>query len=246
VKAFLLAAGEGRRLHRLTDSLPKCLVSIRGTPLLAIWLRLLEAHGITHALINVHHLHHKVVAFLASSPTPVRVSVVHEPELLGSAGTVLLNRGFVKDDDAFLIIYADTLTTIDLRKMISFHAGRCEPITMGVAPTDTPRQKGIVVIDSDDRVIEFAEKPAEPRSNMANAGIYVAGQRIFEAMPGALEKGRLLDFGSDVLPRLVPHVAAYAIREFLIDIGTPAAYELAQKTWPGLPSTRHERPDRHP
>ena len=46
MKAFLLAAGEGRRLRPLTERVPKCLVPIAGTPLLGIWLRLLESYGL--------------------------------------------------------------------------------------------------------------------------------------------------------------------------------------------------------
>ena len=198
MKAFLLAAGEGRRLRPLTDSVPKCLVPIRGTPLLAIWLQLLEIHGIAQVLINVHYLPDTVLAFLAASPTRLTVKAVHEPVLLGSAGTVLANRDFVEDEEAFLIIYADNLTTIDLRKLVRFHGARAEPVTIGVAPTDRPREKGIVVMDSDARVTAFVEKGAEPPSNLANAGIYVANQALFDWMPQSSRGERPLDFGHDV------------------------------------------------
>ena len=233
MKAFLLAAGEGRRLRPLTDSLPKCLVPIRGTPLLAIWLRLLEAHGITDVLVNVHHFHERITDFLSSCQTPVVVKTVHEPRLLGSAGTVLANRDFVATEESFLVLYADNLTAVDLRKMIAFHSGRSEALTLGVTPTDRPTEKGTVVIGSHGQVIEFAEKAAQPRSNLANAGIYVANQAVFEYLPRSLPAAGVLDFGYDVLPRMVPHVAAYRIDEFLMDIGTPEAYARAQEVWPG-------------
>ena len=69
MKAFLLAAGEGRRLRPLTDRVPKCLVPIGGTPLLGIWLRLLESHGVRGALLNTHYLADEVTAFLRTWPT---------------------------------------------------------------------------------------------------------------------------------------------------------------------------------
>ena len=234
MKAFLLAAGEGRRLRPLTDSVPKCLVPIRGTPLLAIWLRLLELHGITDVLVNLHHFHERVTDFLRSYQTAVVVTTVHEPRLLGSAGTVLANREFVGSEDPFLVLYADNLTTIDLRKMIGFHRGRPEALTLGVAPTDRPTEKGTVLIGSHGQVVEFAEKAAQPRSNLANAGIYVANQEVFEYLPGSVPAAGVLDFGYDVLPGMVPHVAAYRIDEFLMDIGTPEAYARAQEIWPGV------------
>lgn len=235
MKAFLLAAGEGRRLRPFTDSMPKCLVPIRRAPLLGIWLRLLETHGITRVLVNVHHFPDRVTAFLGSYPTSLTVETVYEPRLLGSAGTVRANRDFVRGEACFLILYADNLTTVDLGRMARFHRGRREPLTVGVVPTDRPTEKGTVLIGPHGQVVDFAEKAARPRSNLASAGIYVASQELFDHLPRAVPATGVLDFGYDVLPRLVPHVAAYRIEEFLTDIGTPEAYARAQDDWPGLP-----------
>ena len=234
MKAFLLAAGEGRRLRPLTETLPKCLVPIRGTPLLALWLQLLERGGITDVLINLHHAHARVVEFLDGYRTPIAVTTTHEPVLLGSAGTVRANRDFVRDESRFLVLYADNLTNVDLRRLIRFHDARDLPLTIGVVPTDRPKEKGTVVVDAQDRVLEFVEKSPQPRSDLANAGIYVAGQELFECLPAATPRSDVLDFGYDVLPRMIPRVSAYRIEEFLMDIGTPDGYALAQERWPGL------------
>jgi mannose-1-phosphate guanylyltransferase len=240
VKAFLLAAGEGRRLRPMTETLPKCLVPIRGVPLLGIWLRLLEQHGVSDVLVNVHHLHEQVAAFLAAWPGPVAIRAVHERRLLGSAGTVLSNREFVADDPRFLVIYADNLTSVDLSAMLRFHAARPETLALGVTPTDRPREKGTVVLGPGGEVLAFEEKAAEPRSNLANAGIYVTTPRLFEYMPSSLPATEALDFGFHVLPRMVPDLAAYRIEQYLVDIGTPEAYRDAQTQWPGLPGRERQ------
>jgi mannose-1-phosphate guanylyltransferase len=234
VKAFLLAAGEGRRLRPLTDTIPKCLVPIRGTPLLALWLALLERHGVTEVLLNLHHAHERVTEFLATHRTPIRVETVHEARLLGSAGTVAANRRFVDRERRFLIVYADNLTNVDLTKMISFHDRRSDSVTMGVVPTDKPSEKGTVVVGADGRVVEFAEKALRPRSNLANAGIYVAGQDLFSYLPSSIAEGEALDFGHHVFPRMTPDLGAYEIKDFLMDIGTPKSYAAGQTAWPGL------------
>jgi mannose-1-phosphate guanylyltransferase len=234
VKAFLLAAGEGRRLRPLTETLPKCLVPIRGEPLLGLWLRLLERHGVTEVLVNVHYLHEQVTSFLRAWPGPVKVRAVHEPALLGSAGTVLANRAFVEGEPRFLVLYADNLTNVDLSAMLRFHESRPETLTIGVTPTDRPREKGTVVLGASGEVVAFEEKTPEPRSNLANAGIYVTGPRLYDYLPAAVPAGGVLDFGFDVLPRMVPDVAAWRIDQYLVDIGTHAAYDRAQGEWPGL------------
>jgi len=251
MKAFVLAAGESRRLRPLTDTLPKCLVPIDGIPLLALWLDLLERHGVTDVLINMHHAHERLVDYIESAPTTARVTLVHERTLLGSAGTVLANRAFVAGDRRFLVIYADVLTRVDLSRMIRFHDERHTVLTMGVTPTDRPQEKGTVVLDRDGRVLAFEEKAPQPQSNLANAGIYVANQTLFDYMPTTLPVGEPLDFGHHVLPGMVPNLSAYRIEEFLLDIGTPEAYELAQTLWPETAAAQtrrastHDRPESH-
>ena len=207
---------------------------IRGVPLLAIWFQLLERHGVNEVLVNLHHAPEAVSEFLRTHRTSIAVATVHETRLLGSAGTVLANRGFVAGERRFLILYADNLTNVNLQRMTQFHDERQDPLTIGVVPTDTPQEKGTVVVDADARVLEFAEKANQPRSNLANAGIYVANQDLFGYFPPSFHNGDALDFGYHVLPRMVPRVAAYRIDEFLMDIGTPENYELGQARWPGL------------
>jgi mannose-1-phosphate guanylyltransferase len=60
MKAILLAAGLGTRLRPITNFIPKCLVPICCKPLLYWWIKLLEQHGITDVLINLHYLPRKV------------------------------------------------------------------------------------------------------------------------------------------------------------------------------------------
>ncbi|MGE0464039.1 MAG: NDP-sugar synthase [Vicinamibacterales bacterium] len=230
MKAFLLAAGEGRRLRPLTDRIPKCLVPIDGTPLLGIWLKLLESHGVRAVLVNTHHLAGEVESFLRAWPTSMEVATVHEPRLLGSAGTVQANRDFVAGQNAFLVIYADNLSTLDIGRMARFHASRPEPVTIGVVPTDRPREKGTVVVDPEWRILAFDEKVEHPRSNLSNAGVYVASAALFDEL-NAARPADVLDFGFHVLPRMVPRLAAYPITELMMDIGTPEAYEQAQSAW---------------
>lgn len=233
MKAFLLAAGEGRRLRPLTDRVPKCLVPIAGAPLLGIWLRLLEAHGVTAALVNTHYRAAEVDTFVASWPTTMSVVTAFEPVLLGSAGTVLANREFIAGDEHFLIIYADNLSNLDVGRMTRYHAGRSEPLTVGIVPTDRPREKGTVVVDAAGRIVSFEEKAERPRSNLSNAGVYVASATLFDDLRALAVPGGF-DFGHHVLPRLVPRLAAYPIHEFMMDVGTHDAYARAQLEWPAV------------
>ena len=91
MRAILLAAGYGTRLRPLTNTIPKCLVPIKGVPLLQIWLERLTNAGIGPFLINTHYLPKEVEGFAESSRYRDQVTLVHEPELLGTAGTLIAN-----------------------------------------------------------------------------------------------------------------------------------------------------------
>jgi mannose-1-phosphate guanylyltransferase len=230
MKAFLLAAGNGTRLRPLTDTTPKCLLPIQGVPLLEIWLNNCKAAGITYVLVNAHAHAEAIRQFTAQRTTEVRICIAEEPELLGSAGTVGANREFVSGEKSFFILYADVLTNIDLRQMFEFHEQKRLPATLAIYQVPDPTRCGIVTMDEDFVIQEFVEKPSQPVSNWAFAGVMIAGPEIFDFLPTHLPS----DLGFDVLPRMIGKMAAYKISEYLLDIGTFSNYENAQQSWPGL------------
>ena len=231
MKAFLLAAGLGTRLKPITDNIPKCLVKIHNQPLLYYWLKLCEKYGIDEVIINLHYLPDKVKEFLKGNQTAVRVKTVFEKKLLGSGGTIFKNKDFVKGEESFFIFYADNLTNVNLDKMKSFHKTHNEFLTMGLFITNSPENCGIAELDRSEKIINFVEKPKKPKSNLANAGIYLARQEIFSLFPDNKE---LIDFGFDILPKLVNKMYGFVISDYLIDIGTIENYRRAQIEWKGL------------
>jgi mannose-1-phosphate guanylyltransferase len=229
MRAFLLAAGQGTRLRPITDTTPKCLVEVDGRPLLDIWLDAFAKAGIQEVLVNTHHLAGRVAAHVAERTSPPVVRLSHEPVLLGSAGTLLANRDFVADDDMFLVVNADNLTDFDLGVLIDAHRADTTIATLTVFRAPRPSECGIVDV-VDDRVVGFAEKPAEPRSDLANAGIYAFHSKVLDEIPEPLPR----DIGFDLLPRLVGLARALTLDDaYFLDIGTPAALERARSEWEG-------------
>lgn len=227
MKAFLLAAGLGTRLRPLTDTVPKCLVPIAGRPLLSYWMTLLARHGFDDVRINVHHLPKPVRAFARTCARP-RLTVFEEPVLLGSGGTIRANREWASDGKPFLIAYADNLTNADLSALMAVHRRHRPLLTMGLFRSDEPTRCGIAEVEGDESdglIVGFEEKPPHPRSNLANAGLYVTDARIIDRIP----ETRPADFGHDVLPALAGSMRGHLLRGRLIDVGTRASYEQAQR-----------------
>ena len=237
MKAFLLAGGLGTRLRPLTDSTPKCLLPIRGIPILQIWLALCQQYGIEEVLINVHSHGEAVRKFIEEKKNGLRVHLFEEQVLLGSAGTVLANRDWVNKEKLFWVFYADVLTTTNLHQMLAFHESLGQIATIGVYEVADPSRCGIVKVDEKGIVWHFVEKPQTPVGNLAFSGLMLATPALLNVIPDICP----VDLGFHVLPQIVGRMAAYRISDFMIDIGTPETYGSAQLTWPGLSDSQNTK-----
>lgn len=228
MKAFLLAGGLGTRLFPLTRAIPKCMVSIGETPLLAIWFDHLTQNGITEVLVNVSQHVQVVERFLASRTwdLTVHLEVEHEPR--GNAGTIAARRDFVAGEERFFVLYSDNLTDVSLQPLVDLHARHDDPITIGLFRAPVPQAAGIVELSEAGRVLAFEEKPRAPKSNLANAGLYLARPSIFDAIPTSPS---VIDFGHDVFPRLTGRMYGCALDGFFMDIGTPESLRAAAALW---------------
>jgi mannose-1-phosphate guanylyltransferase len=227
MKAVLLAARLGTRLRPLTSRLPKCLVEVGGRTLLDTWLDALALAGVDEVLVNTHHLADQVADHVAGRTTGPAVHLAHEPVLLGSAGTLLRNRDFLDGEDVFLVLNSDNLTDFDLRLLVDAHREGGAVATLTVFRTPRPSECGILEV-VDGRVVGFVEKPAAPRSDLANAGMYAFGPEVLDEIPDSLPR----DVGFDLLPRLVGRARAVSIGDsWFLDIGTPQALERARAEW---------------
>jgi len=227
MKVFLLSAGLGQRLRPITNTIPKCLVPINGKPLLEYWFHLFRDHGIKEILMNTHYLAYQIEDYLKTSNRNFTVNTFYEKVLLGSLGTLIKNNRHFINDENIIVCYSDNLTNINLSDFIQYHNSHEFDVTMGLFRCVNPVECGIAVIDDNELIVEFEEKPLKPKTNLANAGIYIFKTSIFKNL--SLNKNRLLDIGIDLLPKLVNQMKGYRIKEFLLDIGNTENYRLANK-----------------
>jgi mannose-1-phosphate guanylyltransferase len=227
VKAFLLAGGIGSRLRPLTDTTPKCMLPIDGRPMLDIWLDAFNAAGVDEVLVNLHHLPDVVRDHLAARTGPPDIRQFYEPELLGSAGTLVANRQWVAGEDFFLACNADNLTDFDLQSLIKAHREHDGVATIAVFHSGNPSAGGVVEVDAFGTVIGFAEKPQHPVSDLVNAGIYAFEPSLLDEIGGTTPQ----DIGYDLLPRLVGRARVVPVAGYFRDIGTPDAYRRGLEEW---------------
>jgi mannose-1-phosphate guanylyltransferase len=228
LKAFLLAAGYGTRLRPITNSIPKCLVPINNKPLLQWWVELFEKHNVDEVLINLHYHPDKVIEFINGLKSGIKFHFFMEEKLLGSAITLKHNKKFVENESEVLIAYADNLTNYNLTRFREFHKTNKQIFSMALYKAPNPTACGIAIIDKDNTIIEFEEKPKHPKSNLANAGLYFANPEVFDLIPDI----EMADIGYHLLPRLINKMKGWRTNDYLIDVGTIENLKKAENEWP--------------
>ncbi|MEQ8733922.1 MAG: nucleotidyltransferase family protein [Rhodospirillaceae bacterium] len=226
-RALLLAGGYGTRLRPLTDTLPKCLIEVRGKPLLQHWLEKTLGSGIEKVIVNTHYLPDLVIEFCRNSPWSNRIELVHENEILGTAGTLRANAGLLRGHGTFFVAHADNLSVFDMNKFIETHNARYREClgTIMTFQTESPRECGILALDDLGRVIEVHEKVENPPGNIANAAVFLLEEEVLDWVQDHPEAS---DFCRDVVPPLASRWFTFFNDEFHRDIGNPEALKRAE------------------
>ena len=149
----------------------------------------------------------------------------------GTADAVHQNLPFVTGhpDELALILSGDHVYRMDYRGMLEFHEARGADATVAVfeVPLSEASSFGTLVVDEDQRIVSFDEKPRHPRSNLISMGVYVFDRAILEerlAEDAAVRSSH--DFGHDIIPGMVGRDRIYAFRfnEYWKDVGTIESY----------------------
>jgi mannose-1-phosphate guanylyltransferase len=227
VRALLLAAGLGTRLRPLTDKWPKCLMPIGGRPLLEYWLETLWQSGVREVLVNLHYFPEVVQDFLDRPRFRHWVHSVNEPQLQGTAGTLISNIDFFRKGTV-LLVHADNWCQCRFKDFIEFHKHKRPKgtlMTMMTFDTKVPESCGIVETDHLGVVQAFYEKVTNPPGKRANAAVYLLEPEILTCLE---ENSQLSDFSTEVLPKYLGRIATWHNDKIHRDIGTINALKQAQ------------------
>jgi len=146
----------------------------------------------------------------------------------GTADAVRQNIDFIKGHPSkeVIILSGDHIYNMDFADMLAVHRRKRADITIGmmVVPLEQIHQFGAGIVDADERIIDWEEKPSEPKTNLASMGIYVFDT---DYMLKVLEEERQeVDFGMHIIPKAIKRdrVYAYPFTGYWRDVGTIQAY----------------------
>jgi glucose-1-phosphate thymidylyltransferase len=210
MKGVILAAGKGSRLYPVTKVIPKPLLPIANKPTLEYAFDQLKGCGISEVCVVVGDNEGVMRDALEDgSQFGLSLSYVRQNDPKGLAHAVGFAEEFVGGDD-FVLYLGDAIYDQPLAPFVEQFQNNGAANLNLVKEVEDPRRFGVANVENG-RIVKLVEKPAEPESNLAMAGMYVFGPQIWDVLPDLKPSGRgeyeitdaiqmLVDRGEVVVP----------------------------------------------
>ncbi len=245
--AMLLAGGQGSRLGALTSKVAKPAVSFGGKfRIIDFALSNCANSGISTVGVLTQYRPYLLHSYVGSgsawdldelgggiSILPPFATQSGGAWYAGTADAVTQNIGYIEQNkpDYVIILSGDQLYRMDYGEMLACHKDNNADLTIAVMPVpwEEASRFGIMSVDDEGRITKFAEKPAEPESNLASMGIYIfTTDLLLETLrEDAKNPESSHDFGKDIIPTLLDdgkRLFTYRFEGFWRDVGTIASY----------------------
>lgn len=241
--AMILAGGQGSRLHVLTEKLAKPAVPFGGKyRIIDFPLSNCTNSGIDTVGILTQYQPLLLNEYIGNGQPwdldrlfggvhvlPPYQQASGSDWYKGTANAIYQNIGFIEryDPQYVIILSGDQICKQDYSDFLRFHKEKNAEFSVAVmeVPWEEAPRFGLMVTDEDDRITEFQEKPANPRSNLASMGIYIFNWDILKKYLEADEADPQSenDFGKNVIPALLRdqrRMYAYHFSGYWKDVGT--------------------------
>lgn len=223
MKAVIPAAGQGTRLRPATLTMPKPVVPVANKWLIAYAIETLKGAGLTDIGIIVNSMQSTIVELLGNGEKfGVKLEYIVQTEQLGLAHAIGLAKDFI-GEDSFSVFLGDNIFQDKMRDVLMNFDKSGADATIALGEVPDPTRFGIAVIE-DGKIQGVVEKPKDPPSNLAIAGVYIFRPSIFDAITKIKPSWRgeleitdaiqvLIDEGKAVTP--------YTLKGWWIDAGKP-------------------------
>ena len=182
MKGVILAGGLATRLRPLTLVTNKHLLPIYNKPMIYYPLEAMMRAGIEDVLIITGPDHAGSFLNLLKSGKDLGLRLDYEiqEEAGGIAQGISLAKNF-SDGERLLVILGDNIFNFDLKKVAdNFEKKDKGAVVFGVAMNTASKQYGVIEVDGKGKVLSIEEKPEKPKSNIAQTGIYMYDERVFD------------------------------------------------------------------
>ena len=149
----------------------------------------------------------------------------------GTANAIYQNLEYMEsyNPEYVLILSGDHIYKMDYEVMLEYHKANNADVTIAAMPVpiEEASRFGILITDDNNKITEFEEKPANPRSNLASMGIYIFSWKALKEALIKLSEEPGCDFGKHVIPYCFEQgkrIFAYEYNGYWKDVGTLGSY----------------------
>jgi len=180
VKGVILAGGKATRLRPLTYVTNKHLLPVYNKPLIYYPLEAMARAGVTDVLIttNPEHAGDFINLLRSGDDFGIRLSFEIQKEAGGISQAIKLAKPFARGDQ-LLVLLGDNIFTHDLSDAVTRFKRRKKGAQIFAKEVEDAREYGVIEMEGD-QVKSIVEKPKRPKSNLAQTGIYMYDDRVFE------------------------------------------------------------------
>lgn len=221
----IMAGGLGTRLHPLTESTPKPMLTVGGKPILETIIGQFAQQGFSQIFLAVNHLSETISSHFGDGTRyGVRITYLQEDTRLGTAGALFLLPRDI--ESPIIVMNGDLLTQLSFESLLRFHEERNADLTMVVRENSFQIPYGVVAVEGS-TIVGIDEKPS--KKLLVNAGIYVISSRTLALIP----QGSYFDMPALFAAAISAKrsVVAFPLHEYWIDIGRVEELERAQREW---------------
>ena len=231
MKALVLAAGIGNRLKPLTLEKPKHLLEVGGKPILQRTIEGLSKAGVKDIFIVVNYKKEMIKQYFGDgSKFNVNIHYLTQDNPKGGTGDAV-NTAKGKINESFIVLNGDILFDHNiLKEMIDNYK---DDGLLVCKQVPNPQDYGIIEMDGD-QVIKIVEKPENPSTNLANLGMYIMPEEIFDAISiTTLSKRGEIEI-TDSIQILIDRGKKFTFLKtdsFWMDIGKISDYDKANRIY---------------
>ncbi|WP_430515170.1 sugar phosphate nucleotidyltransferase [Pyrococcus woesei] len=227
MKALIMAGGYATRLWPITKDNPKALLPLGNKTILEYILEKVKDLD-----IDVHISTNRYFAdkFKGFDVDLIVEDTIHEEEKLGTIAA-LKNAYEVLGEDDYLVIARDNVFSFSLRDFVERYNGKTLIAVYDIGDFELAKRYGVVVLE-DNKVLDFEEKPAKPKTTLISTGVYLFPKRVMDLLDDYLKEGHKDSPGYFLqwLLKRGEEIVAYRFDDYWYDIGSADSYLEAMKT----------------
>ena len=244
MKCIILAGGYAKRMWPLTENQAKCLLPINGRPMIDFIIEKVDKLAdVDEIIISTNERFAKDFEKYVSDVKEKYdkpIIIVAEPtmaegEKLGAVGGMAFVIDTLKLENDLFVINGDNLSGIDLQAFVDHYESGSKDCVLAAIyyepDIEIVKKMSCVTMDSDNKIIDFIEKPVDPKSNHMSVGFHIFPSNILQTIKDYVKSGENADSPGRFLQWLhkIAPVHGFPFKEYWYDIGSFDIYEKVQE-----------------